>query len=56
MAQAQLKQLGAVSAVMICDMRNPQAMFDALVEYVPRDRLLAPPMLRISRTRPTLAE
>jgi DNA-binding MarR family transcriptional regulator len=52
----QLRQLGAVSAVMICDMRNPQAMFDALVEYVPRDRLLTPPMLRISRTRPTLAE
>jgi DNA-binding MarR family transcriptional regulator len=51
-----LEDLGAVSAVMVCDMRTPQAVFDALVESLPRERVLTPPLLRISRTRPTFAE
>ena len=51
-----LKDLGAVGAVMVCDMRDPQGVFDAFVESLPRERVLTPPLLRISRTRPTFAE
>jgi len=51
-----LEELGAISAVVVCDMRTPQAVFDALVESLPRERVLTPPLLRISRTRPTFAE
>jgi len=50
-----LKDVGAVSAFMVCDLRNPQGVFDILVESFPRDRVLAPSLLRISRTRPVLA-
>jgi len=48
-----LKDLGAVSAVIVCDLRDPQGQFDALVEILPRDRLLTLPLLRVSRTRQT---
>ena len=51
-----LKDLGTVNAVMVCDMRNAQATFDALIGLLPRERVLAPPLLGISRTKPTLAE
>jgi len=51
-----LKELGAVSAVMVCDMTNQQAIFDALVDSLARERVLTPPLLGVSRTKPTLAE
>ena len=51
-----LKELGAVSAVMVCDMSNQQAIFDALVESLARERVLTPPLLGISRHKPTLAD
>ena len=51
-----LKELGAVSAVMVCDMTNQQAIFDALVDTLARERILTPPLLGVSRTKPTLAE
>ena len=53
---SRLAALGAVNAVMVCDMRNPQAAFDALALTLPRERVLTPPLLRISRKPPTLAE
>jgi DNA-binding MarR family transcriptional regulator len=51
-----LKELGAVNAVMICDMRAPQATFDTLIGVLPREQVLAPPLLRISLTPPTLVK
>lgn len=51
-----LKDLGAVSAIVVCDLRDPQGVFDALVESLARERVLTPPMLRVSRTKPTLAD
>ena len=51
-----IKDLGAVNAVMICDMQNQQEVFDTLVESVARERVLTPPVLGISRTKPTLVE
>jgi DNA-binding MarR family transcriptional regulator len=51
-----LKDLGAVSAVMVCDMHTPQAVFDTLVQSLPRERVLTPPLLRVSREKPRLAE
>jgi len=51
-----LKDLGAVSAVMICDMRTPQAAFDTLIAALPREQVLTPPLLCVSRTPPRLVK
>lgn len=51
-----LKDLGAVSAVMVCDMANQQVIFDSLVKSLARERVLTPPLLGVSRTKPTLVE
>lgn len=51
-----LDALGPVDGVMITDFRNPQATFDALVRAMPADRVVAPPLLHISREKPTLME
>jgi DNA-binding MarR family transcriptional regulator len=51
-----LKDLGAVNAVMICDTLNQQAVFDAFVESMARERVFTPPLLGVSRAKPTLAE
>lgn len=48
--------LGPVDAVMITDFTNPQATFDRLIDVFPQERVVAPPMLRISRQRPTMLE
>lgn len=45
----------AFDAVVITDLTEPQKMFDRLVKLTPAERVLAPPMLSVSRTRPTLA-
>jgi DNA-binding MarR family transcriptional regulator len=47
-----LKDLGPVDAVVVTDMAEPQAVFDALVQVMPRERVLAPDFLNISRAKP----
>ena len=51
-----LERAGAVNAVMICDTLNQQAVFDAFVESMARERIFTPPLLGVSRAKPTLAE
>ena len=51
-----LDRLGPVDAVIITDIGNPQATFDALVARMPADRVLAPRFLNISRQQPNLVE
>lgn len=51
-----LKDLGPVDAVIITDMAAPQEMFDALVKVLPRERVLAPKLLSVSREMPKLAD
>lgn len=41
-------ELGAIDAVILTDVTQPQAIFDALVEAVPRERLLVPPLLNVT--------
>ena len=49
-----LKDLGPVDAVIVTDMAEPQAVFDALVQVLPRERILAPDFLKISRAKSRL--
>ncbi len=49
-----LVDVGSYDAVVITDLREPQKMFDSLVKTVPHERVLAPRMLNVSRTRPKL--
>jgi len=44
-----LKKLGAVDAVVITDLTDPQAAYGELVEHLPDDRILAPAILRVVR-------
>ncbi len=53
---SRLKDLGPVDAVLITDMSAPQEVFDALTQVFPRDRLLTPALLSVSREKPRLAE
>ncbi len=50
-----LEDSGQYDAVVITDLREPQKMFDRLIKSMPAERVLAPRMLNISRTRPKLA-
>ena len=43
--------LGAVDAVVVTDLRDPQQAADRLARSVPTNRILAPAMLRLSPTR-----
>ena len=52
---ADLSALGPVDAVIITDIGDPQATFDALARQMPADRILAPRFLNISRHLPTFA-
>jgi DNA-binding MarR family transcriptional regulator len=47
-----LKDLGPVDAVVVTDMREPQAVFEALIQVLPRERVLAPEFLKIARDKP----
>ena len=49
-----LDDVGSYDAVVITDLREPQKMFDSLAKTVPHERVLAPRMLNVSRTRPKL--
>jgi len=44
-----LAQLGPVDAVLITDLKTPQASFGRLTGALPLDRILTPRMLRVSR-------
>jgi len=48
--------LAAPDAVVITDQRTPQKTYDRIVTTLPRERVLAPRLLNISRTPPRLAE
>jgi DNA-binding MarR family transcriptional regulator len=49
-------ELGEVDVLLVTDHRNPQASFDALARFWPRERILAPKLLNISRTLPELLD
>ena len=51
-----LKDLGPVSVVIVTDLRNPQATYDALIDSLPPERVLTPRLLGVSRVKPRLAE
>ena len=44
-----LKRLGAVDAVMVTDLTDPQGAFAALAKHLPEDRILTPEILRVVR-------
>ena len=46
-----LDEAGAVDAVLVTDIREPQETYDALAERLPADRLHAPAVLRIKPRR-----
>lgn len=46
---------GAVDAVVIADALTPQETYEALLERLPEDKILAPPLLRITPDRQALA-
>ncbi len=48
--------LKAADAALITDLRDPQATFDAASQILPRDRVLAPDFLKVSRQSPKLEE
>ena len=48
--------LKAADAALITDLRDPQATFDATSQILPRDRVLAPDFLKVSRQSPKLEE
>jgi hypothetical protein len=51
-----LDALPQADAVVITDQRTPQQAYDRIVARMPRERVLAPRLLNISRTPPRLAE
>ena len=51
-----LAALATPDAVVITDQRTPQQSYDRMVTQLPRDRVLAPRLLNISRTPPRFAE
>ena len=48
---ATLAELGQVDAVLLTDLKTPQASFDHLRASIPDERILTPRLLRIMRTR-----
>ena len=48
--------LGNFDAIVITDFRNAQSTFDRLTETFPHERVVAPPLLKVSTRRPTLLE
>jgi DNA-binding MarR family transcriptional regulator len=51
-----LAELGEFDAVVITDHRHPQMAYDRLVAELPRERVLVPRLLNISRVAPRLME
>lgn len=48
---SRLKDLGPIDAVLLTDMTSPQAVFDTLIQVFPRDRVLTPRLLSVTRER-----
>lgn len=48
---ARLNDLGQVDAVLVTDLKTPQATFDHLRTSLPDERILTPRLLRVMRTR-----
>ncbi len=46
------KGVAAADAVIVTDMRDPQGRFERLAKILPEDRVLALPLLKVSRTPP----
>ncbi len=46
---AGLEDLGPVDAVVVTDLVSPQATYDALAEFLAPERVLAPPLLHVTR-------
>ena len=51
-----LKALGAIDAVVVTDLQDPQAIFEAAITVMPRERVLTPTFLNVSRNLPRLME
>ena len=51
-----LEALGAVDAVVVTDLQDPQGVFEAASTILPRERVLTPPFLNVSRVAPQLME
>jgi DNA-binding MarR family transcriptional regulator len=51
----QIEDAGEYDAVVITDLREPQKTFNRLIKTIASERVLAPRMLNVSRTRPKLA-
>tara|TARA_R110000868_G_scaffold7354_4_gene40020 strand:- start:35036 stop:35692 length:657 start_codon:yes stop_codon:yes gene_type:complete len=51
-----LTDLAKVHAVVVTDIQNAQRVFDALGKAIPPERILAAPMLKVSRTPPVLTD
>lgn len=51
-----LQAAGAIDAVMLTDLNNPQGGYDALAKEFPSDRILAPRFLKVSRKPLVLME
>ena len=49
-------ELGPIDGVILTDLAQPQDTFDALAAVIGPDAVLAPRLLNISRTKPTLVE
>ena len=49
-------ELGPIDGVILTDLAQPQDTFDALAATIGADAVLAPRLLNISRTKPTLVE
>lgn len=47
-----LKKLPKLDAVIVTDLRAPQAVFDKLLQVIPSDHVLTPPLLGITRQEP----
>lgn len=51
-----LAALAPIDAVVVTDLRDPQAAFEAAAAAMPRERVLTPAFLNVSRTPPRLME
>ena len=51
-----LETLGAVDAVVVTDLQDPQGVFEAAVAIMPREKVLTPNFLNVSRNLPRLME
>ena len=51
-----LEALGAVDAVVVTDLQDPQGVFEAAATIMPREKVLTPGFLNVSRNLPRLME